>query len=307
MFCIMRTEKRKRTDITGIQKENTRTATEYNNKVSPGMDVFNVVLKESNNWLQDINNEIKAAGAKARSNSVLALDTIYTASPTFFQGKTNQQNDDFFKDCLQFHQEHFGHIISAVIHYDETTPHLHVVSVPLTKDGRLSARDVIGNKSKMSKTQDSFFEQVGRGYGLARGIHMDGQEKRQHISAQEHELREIKQAIAKGKEELEAIEHSKESARTRAQTARQTATELQKEVEQLQADRQWQHNSLKKLVGACSERSKELRGLNNAIRQKQREFEAVKENLEEVKGFLSEAQQNRLEEIDREWNDAERE
>lgn len=302
MFCIMRTEKRKRTALGGIQKENTRTATEYNNKVSPGMDIFNVTLKESSNWLQDIDNEIKAAGAKARSNSVLALDTLYTASPEFFQGKTNIENDKFFQDCLKFHDSHFGHIISAVVHYDETTPHLHIISVPLTQDGRLSARDVIGNKAKMSKTQDSFFEQVGKSYGLERGIHMDGQEKRQHISAQEHELREIKQAIAKGKEELEAIEHSEETARTRAQTARRTATELQKEVEQLQADRQWQHNSLKKLVGACSERSKELRGLNNAIRQKQREFEAVKEDLEEVKGFLSEAQQNRLEEIDREWN-----
>lgn len=302
MYCIMRTEKRKKTDLGGIQKENLRTATEYNNQVKPGMDVFNVVLKESNNWLQDINNEIKAAGAKTRSNSVLALDTLYTASPSFFQGKTNEQNDNFFKDCLQFHEARFGHVISAVIHYDESTPHMHVISVPLTKDNRLSARDVIGNKAKMSKTQDTFFEQVGKGYGLERGVNMDGQEKKAHISAQEHELREIKQAIAKGKEELEAIEHSEKTARTRAQTARRTATELQKEVEQLQADRQWQHNSLKKLVGACSERSKELRGLNNAIRQKQREFEAVKEDLEEVKSFLSEAQQNRLEEIDREWN-----
>lgn len=302
MFCIMRTEKRKRTDLGGIQRENTRTATEYNNKVSPGMDIFNVTLKESSNWLQDIDNEIKTAGAKTRSNSVLALDTLYTASPEFFQGKTNEQNDKFFKDCLQFHEAHFGHIISAVVHYDETTPHLHVISVPLTRDGRLSARDVIGNKAKMSKTQDAFFEQVGRGYGLARGIHMDGQEKKQHISAQEHELREIKQEIARGQERLEAVEHSEETARTRAQKYRQTAAELQKQVEQLQANRQWQHNSLKKLVGACSERSRELRGLNNAIRQKQREFEAVKEDLEEVKGFLSEAQQNRLEEIDREWN-----
>lgn len=160
MFCIMRTEKRKKSDLGGIQKENTRTATEYNNKVTPGMDIFNVVLKESSNWLRDINSEIQAAGAKPRSNSVLALDTIYTASPEFFQGKTNQQNDDFFKDCLQFHENHFGHIISAVIHYDETTPHLHIISVPLTPDNRLSARDVIGNKAKMSKTQDSFFEQV---------------------------------------------------------------------------------------------------------------------------------------------------
>lgn len=307
MFCIMRTEKRKRTDLGGIQKENLRTATEYNNKVSPGMDIINVTLRESNNWLQDINNEIKAVGAKARSNSVLALDTIYTASSEFFQGKTNEENDKFFRDCLQFHENHFGHIISAVIHYDETTPHLHIISVPLTPDNRLSARDVIGNKAKMSKTQDSFFEQVGRSYGLERGIHMDGQEKRQHISAQEHELREIRQKIARGKEELEAIEHSKETARTRAQTARQTATELQKEVEQLQEERNKQHNSLKMLSASKTDRQKELRGINNAIRQKQRELEAITEDVEEVKEYLTEGQQNRLAEaeINREWDDFE--
>jgi DNA repair exonuclease SbcCD ATPase subunit len=302
MFCIMRTEKRKRTDLGGIQKENLRTATEYNNKVAPGMDVFNVVLKESNNWLQDINKEIQAAGARTRSNSVLALDTLYTASPEFFQGKTNAENDKFFQDCLKFHNERFGHIISAVVHYDETTPHMHIISVPLTEDGRLSARDVIGNKAKMSKTQDQFFEQVGKSYGLQRGIHMDGQEKKTHISAQEHELREIRQKIARGQEELEAVEHSVETARTRAQTARQTATELQKQVEQLQEERVKQHNSLKMLSASKIDRQKELKKINNNIRQKQHEFEAITRDLEEVKEYLTEGQQNRLAEIDREWD-----
>ena len=310
MFCIMRTEKRKRTDLGGIQKENTRTATEYNNKVAPGMDVFNVVLKESNDWLQDINREIQAAGAKARSNSVMALDTIYTASPEFFQGKTNHQNDDFFKDCLQFHQKHFGHIISAVIHYDETTPHLHVISVPLTKDGRLSARDVIGNKSKMSKTQDSFFEQVGRSYGLERGIHMDGQEKKEHISAQEHKLREIKQQIAREQEKLEAIEHSEETARTRALEYKQTATELQKQIEQLQEERSKQHNSLKMLSASKINRQKELKTLDYTLQEKKGEFEAITGNikqaqkdLEEISGYLSKAEQNKAEEIANRWDD----
>ena len=302
MFCIMRTEKRKRTDLGGIQKENTRTATEYNNKVSPGMDILNVTLRESNNWLRDIDNEIKTAGARTRSNSVLALDTLYTASSEFFQGKTNEENDTFFRDCLKFHERHFGHIISAVIHYDETTPHLHVISVPLTQDGRLSARDVIGNKARMSKAQDEFFEQVGKGYGLGRGIHMDGQEKKKHISAQEHELREIRQKIARGQEELEAVEHSVETARTRAQTARQTATELQKQVEQLQEERVKQHNSLKMLSASKTDRQKELKKINNNIRQKQHEFEAITRDLEEVKEYLTEGQQNRLAEIDREWD-----
>lgn len=291
----------------GIQRENTRTATEYNNKVAPGMDALNVNLIQSNDWMQDIQAEIDRAGAKTRANSVLALDTLYTASSEFFQGKTNGENDTFFRDCLKFHERHFGHIISAVIHYDETTPHLHVISVPLTQDGRLSARDVIGNKAKMSKAQDEFFEQVGKSYGLERGIHMDGQEKKKHISAQEHELREIRQKIARGQEELEAIEHSKETARTRAQTARQTATDLQKEVEQLQEERSRQHNSLKMLSASKTDRQKELRGINNAIRQKQRELETIRKDVEEVKDFLSEAQQNRLAEINREWNDAERE
>ena len=309
MFCIMRTEKRKRTDLGGIQRENTRTATEYNNKVAPGMDIFNVVLKESDNWLQDINNEIKAAGAKPRSNSVLALDTLYTASSEFFQGKTNEENDKFFRDCLRFHESHFGHIISAVVHYDETTPHLHIISVPLTKDGRLSARDVIGNKAKMSKTQDQFFEQVGRGYGLERGIHMDGQEKKEHISAQEHELREIRRQIARGQEELGAIEHSKKSARTRAQEYRQTAAELQKEVEQLQEERQAQHKSLLLLTEARHKAQKEVKGLNYTLQEEKAEFEAIKGNmnqitkdLHELQGYLTEAQQNRAWELSERWN-----
>lgn len=310
MFCIMRTEKRKRTDLGGIQRENTRTATEYNNKVAPGMDVFNVVLKESNNWLQDINKEIQAAGAKARSNSVMALDTIYTASPEFFQERTNAENDKFFQDCLKFHNEHFGHIISAVVHYDETTPHLHIISVPLTKDGRLSARDVIGNKAKMSKTQDQFFEQVGRGYGLERGIHMDGQEKKTHISAQEHELREIRQKIARGQEELEAIEHSEESARIRAQEFKQKAAELQKQIEQLQEERNSQHKSLLKLTEAKYKAQKEVKRLNYTIKDKQTEFDTItadikqaSENLEEISGYLSKAEQNRAQEIANRWDD----
>lgn len=308
MFCIMRTEKRKKSDLGGIQKENTRTATEYNNRVAPGMDIFNVTLKESNNWLQDINREIQAAGAKARSNSVMALDTIYTASPEFFQERTNAENDRFFRDCLKFHESHFGHIISAVVHYDETTPHLHVISVPLTKDGRLSARDVIGNKSKMSKTQDSFFEQVGRGYGLERGIHMDGQEKKEHISAQEHELREIRQKIAREQEHLEAIEHSEETARTRAQEYKQTAEKLQKQVEQLQEERVKQHNSLKMLSASKINRQKELKTLDYTLQEKRGEFEAITGNikqaqkdLEEISGYLSKAEQEKAWEIADRW------
>lgn len=293
MFCIMRTEKRKKSDLGGIQKENTRTATEYNNRVAPGMDIFNVTLKESNNWLQDINREIQAAGAKARSNSVMALDTIYTASPEFFQERTNAENDRFFRDCLKFHESHFGHIISAVVHYDETTPHLHVISVPLTKDGRLSARDVIGNKSKMSKTQDAFFEQVGKEYGLERGVQMDGQEKKRRITAQEHKLREITAEKQKQLEELGAIKHSKQSARERATRAKEQAKQQQEE-----------NSRLKTIEGQIRDRmeqeqatAEQLTELNQKARQ---ELEDIKNQLEVYKPYLTRAEQRELEELEEE-------
>ena len=205
MFYVMRIEKRRRQDVSGIQKENNRTAAEYNNQVDRERSGLNLPLIQSNHWMQDIRAEIERAGARTRSNSVVALDTLYTASPEFFEGKTREQTEDFFRDCLQFHQRQFGHIVSAVVHYDETTPHLHIVSVPLTADGRLSAREIVGNKKNMSHLQDEFFEQIGRGYGLERGTRSDGQERRQHVSAQEKRMQELEQQVNDLSERVERL------------------------------------------------------------------------------------------------------
>jgi hypothetical protein len=282
MFCIMRTEKRKRTDITGIQKENNRTATGYNNSVNRERSELNVPLIQSNNWTQDIKAEIDRAGAHTRSNSVVALDTLYTASPQFFDDKTQEQTEHFFKECLQFHQERFGHIISAVIHYDETTPHLHVVSVPLTQDGRLSARDVIGNRAKMSRTQDMFYEQVGKVYGLDRGERGDGQEKKEHTSAQEHKLREVKANKERELEELDAIKSSKSHARARAEKWRQKAYE--------QEGKNWQAEIDKQRLQSQIETERAV--LQNVTAERER----VEKQVKQLQGFLTLAEQRQLEE-----------
>lgn len=290
MFCVMNIQKRKKNDITGIQREATRTATEYNNQVQPGMDVYNVNLIQSNNWMQDIQDEINQAGAKTRSNSVVALDAIYTASGEFFKCKSNEECNQYFRDCLEFHQRKFGHVISAVIHYDETTPHMHILSVPLTQDGRLSAREIVGNRANLSRMQTEFFEQVGRGYGLERGVQMDGQEKKKRITAQEWQLRQTKQEKTKELEELGAIKHSKKSARERATRARE------------QAEQQRAENSrLRTVEGQIRDRmeqeqttAEQLIELNQKARQ---ELRTTKEQLEALKGYLNKAEQRELQEI----------
>lgn len=296
MYCVMNIQKRKKNDITGIQREATRTATDYNNRVQPGMDIYNINLIQSNDWKGDIQREIEKAGAKIRANSVIALDTVYTASPQFFEGKTTEENNRYFQDCLRFHQQRFGHVVSAVIHYDETTPHLHILSVPLTRDGRLSAREIVGNRTNMAHMQTEFFEQVGKVYGLERGQHRDGQEKREHITAQEHRLRqvteekrqqeqelhEVKVNKERELEELGAIKHSKTHARARAEKWRQKAIEQESRNIQAESDERRLQNQIE------AERAV----LQNVKAERKR----VEKQVKQLQGFLTLAEQRQLEE-----------
>lgn len=293
MFCVMNIQKRKKNDITGIQREATRTATAYNNQVQPGMDALNVSLIQSNNWMQDIQAEIDRAGAKTRANSVVALDAIYTASKDFFKDKSTEECNQYFQDCLQFHQRKFGHIVSAVVHYDETTPHMHILSVPLTQDGRLSAREIVGNRANLSRMQTEFFEQVGKSYELERGIQMDGQEKKKRITAQEHKLRQVKQAKAREEEELEAIKHSKTTARERATRAREQAEQQQAENRALKVV----ESEIRDKVEREQEKAKQLAEMNQTARQ---ELKEVKDKLEAYKPYLTRAEQRELEELEEE-------
>lgn len=293
MFCVMNIQKRKKNDITGIQREATRTATAYNNQVQPGMDALNVSLIQSNNWMQDIQAEIDRAGAKTRANSVVALDAIYTASKDFFKDKSTEECNQYFQDCLQFHQRKFGHIVSAVVHYDETTPHMHILSVPLTQDGRLSAREIVGNRANLSRMQTEFFEQVGKSYKLERGIQMDGQEKKKRITAQEHKLRQVKQAKAREEEELEAIKHSKTTARERATRAREQAEQQQAENRALKVV----ESEIRDKVEREQEKAKQLAEMNQTARQ---ELKEVKDKLEAYKPYLTRAKQRELEELEEE-------
>lgn len=286
MFCVMNIQKRKKNDITGIQREATRTATKYNNQVKPGMDALNVSLIQSNNWMQDIQDEINRAGAKTRSNSVVALDAIYTTSGDFFKDKSTEECNQYFRDCLQFHQRKFGHVVSAVIHYDETTPHLHILSVPLTQDGRLSAREIIGNRANLSRMQTEFFEQVGKEHGLERGIQMDGQEKKKRITAQEWQLRQTKQEKAKELEELDAIKSSKKHARERAEQARQ------------QAQEQALRNQQAVIEGKGIER--DLESQRRALHEVKKATRQAVKDLHEMQGYLTQAEQRRLDELSKE-------
>jgi len=120
--------------------------------------------------------------------------------------KEMQKVKDYAADCLKFHEEHYGKVIGAHIHMHESTPHIHIDSIPIFQDEKgvhLSAKELLGNKIKLSKMQTVFHEEVGKKYGLERGEMKVDSEIKKHTSKAQWEYDKIKKELDEKKEELE--------------------------------------------------------------------------------------------------------
>lgn len=108
---------------------------------------------------------------KRRKDAVLAVEYVMTASPEWWKQSSQEQQAEFFARSKKWLADKYGadRIITATVHRDEKSPHLSAFVVPLTKDGRLSAKEFIGDRNKMSHDQTAFAAAVAD-LGLERGI-----------------------------------------------------------------------------------------------------------------------------------------
>ena len=111
------------------------------------------------------------------------VEALVTASPEFFKGKKTAEVKAYFTHAMDFIEKHQNPntIISAVVHMDEKTPHMHLCFVPLTEDGRLSAKDIIGNKKKLTWWQDEFWKHMVKRYPELERGESAGETGRTHI------------------------------------------------------------------------------------------------------------------------------
>lgn len=140
-----------------------------------------------------------------RKDAVKVCEVLFTSDNEFFD-KTNHKA--YFKACYEWACTRFGkdNIISATVHMDENTPHMHIDFVPLTSDGRLSAKAVIGGKFDLQRMQDDFYEKIGKPFGLERGERADLENQetkkpRKHLETADYkrqqEIEKLKQQIDK--------------------------------------------------------------------------------------------------------------
>ena len=173
--AILRFEKYKGSDIAGIESHNERTKTKYAS--NPDIDHsqthlnFHLVTPQRK-YRQEVNQQIEAAGCRTRKDSVKMVEALVTATPEFFQRKKVSEIREFFTRALEFIKQHQDSrtFLSAVVHMDEKTPHMHLCFVPLTEDHRLCAKEILGNRKKMIWWQDAFWSHMVKFYpDLERG------------------------------------------------------------------------------------------------------------------------------------------
>lgn len=252
MFAIHRVEKRKKSAVFGLQIEANRTVADHEkgrNFDKSDIDWERTKLNQHfkglhcENWSEGISQELKKAGiTKApKSNAVVLLDGLYTASPEWFEGKSKAEIIDFFKDCLKFHIQHYGIPINAVIHWDEKTPHLSAHSVPIiesSQGAKLCAKEIMGGRADYRARQDQFFEQVAKSRGFERGERSDPKHKKKHLSVQDYKKQQNEAQISaqervleKNRAEYQVIQKNLSESRVELDKAQEKLFAIEEKVQ----------------------------------------------------------------------------
>lgn len=147
---------------------------------------------------------------KRRKDAVTLTEAVITASPGAFS--RDDEWAAYLRDGVQFFKEKHGaeNVISVAYHWDEATPHAHVLAVPMV-DGRLSQKKLYGSSKKdLANLQSAFHEKVSRHYGLERGVARSTarhQDVRRYYGHVEQERETKKNVLAKAQQERAATEY----------------------------------------------------------------------------------------------------
>ena len=176
-FCVVHMQKIKAGGLRGIQSHNQRERESRSNPdidYSRSADNYDLQNEHNISYNQRVN-EIIADGRTSdravRKDAVVMCNFVVTSDKGFFDGLTDDKQAQFFRDSREWFANRYGgkNIVHATVHLDETTPHMHLGLVPITADGRLSAKDIF-TKKEMADIQTDFARDIGQKYGLQRGV-----------------------------------------------------------------------------------------------------------------------------------------
>lgn len=297
-YAVVHMMKIKSGAVGGIQSHNNR---EHEPKTNPDVDMSrsedNYDLIPCDNYKRSIKEKLSnlvESSRAVRKDAVVVCNFIVTSDNETMDALGADCQREFFQDSVKWFSDRYGadRVLNATVHMDETTPHLHIGVMPITQDGRLSAKAIF-TKTEMKAIQTEFARDVGEKYGLERGV--EGSE-RTHLSearfkeqkalemANEHgAIAQKLQIIAEDcKQELSEATRSLETVKQELSTMQDRKDTLQGEIERLEAiDKQTKvrvHEALEKqkpvlldLQKRISEAKSELSVIETAVKEKKAE------------------------------------
>lgn len=185
-YAIIRNANYKKDNLAGLYKHNERKNTNYSNKdINKTNSIKNYSIKQSNTtYLKALNQLISEDNLKCRITSYtnLVCEFIITSDKEFFEKIGEQETKRYFQTAYNFvtNYKNLGekNILSAKVHLDESTPHLHLIFVPVIqkkdKDGNLikkiACSEYWKGKDSYTKLQDNFYKYIAdNGFHLERG------------------------------------------------------------------------------------------------------------------------------------------
>lgn len=297
-YAVVHMMKIKSGAVGGIQSHNNR---EHEPKTNPDVDMSrsedNYDLISCDNYKRSIKEKLSnlvESSRAVRKDAVVVCNFIVTSDNETMNALGADRQREFFQDSVKWFSDRYGadRVLNATVHMDETTPHLHIGVMPITQDGRLSAKAIF-TKTEMKAIQTEFARDVGEKYGLERGV--EGSE-RTHLSearfkeqkalemANEHgAIAQELQIIAEDcKQELSEATRSLEAVKQELSAMQDRKDTLQGEIERLEAiDKQTKvrvHEALEKqkpvlldLQKRISEAKSELSVIETAVKEKKAE------------------------------------
>lgn len=222
-YLVCHVSKFKRSDVVGMYKHIQREMkTTTNEDIESDKTALNYDLsgfdKKTMNYSDEVEKRLRERfkGKRAiRKDATVMVGVIVSATPELFDGMSEEQERQYFQTAFDFLADKFGrdNVISATVHKDEKTPHLHFNFVPLTQDGRLSAKELVDQQALLHLQENLPKELQKMGFEVSRGL-PSKQTGAKHENPRDWKIRTAKNELART-EHLTAERERRTSERER--------------------------------------------------------------------------------------------
>ncbi|MFR0618484.1 MobV family relaxase, partial [Limosilactobacillus mucosae] len=189
-FLVATMKKNKAENLNGIFMHDFRRTENHSNKeidVARSADNYELIdhQRMSKQVIMDYISAKRTSKRAVRKDAVVLNEWIVSSDQEFFKGLDADQIRQYFQTAVDWFGREFGrdNLQYAVIHMDETTPHMHLGIVPINGDGTLSGKKMF-NRDALKHVQNDLPKYLAdHGFDIQRGI--EGQKKK-HLTTKEY-------------------------------------------------------------------------------------------------------------------------